>query len=143
MIMSARDREADKVAALDAGADDYLTKPFGVRELFARIRVRAAPSRKVGGQRASARSCSGADHDRPDVRHAVTRRGAAVHLTPIEYRLLAVLLVNARRQGADPPHVAARGVGAQLTVERVHYLRVHMAALRQKIEADPARPRWL
>ena len=137
IVLSARGQEGDKVAALDAGAEDYLTKPFGASELLARIRVvlRRAPSSavpdviEVGGIRI----------DQP--RHTVTIDGRDVHLTPIEFKLLVEL---ARQPGRVLTHrqllVQVWGPNA---VEQTHYLRVHMGALRRKIEVDPARPHWL
>lgn len=137
IVLSARGQEGDKVAALDAGAEDYLTKPFGAGELLARIRVvlrrgHEAPASdviEVGAIRI----------DQP--RHTVTVDGTEVHLTPIEFRLLVEL---ARQPGRVITHrqllLAVWGPNA---VEQTHYLRVHMAALRRKVEADPARPRWL
>lgn len=137
IVLSARGQEGDKVAALDAGAEDYLTKPFGAGELLARIRVvlrrtnaSAAPERIEVGPIAI---------DQP--RHMVMVDGAEVHLTPIEFKLLVEL---ARQPGRVLTHrqllIAVWGPNA---VEQTHYLRVHMAALRRKIEADPARPQWL
>ncbi len=139
VVLSARGREDDKVAALDAGADDYLTKPFGVRELFARIRVAlrhgrgaaagASPVVEVGPIRV--------DEDR----HEVAVGGAPVHLTPIEFKLLALL---ARHAGKVLTHRhLLREIWGPNAVEHVHYLRVHMASLRRKIEVDAARPGWL
>jgi two-component system KDP operon response regulator KdpE len=139
IVLSARGQEGDKVIALDAGAEDYLTKPFGASELLARIRVvlrRGASSRalapdilQVGPIRI----------DQP--RHAVTIDGREVHLTPIEFRLLLEL---ARRPGRVLTHRQLLSeVWGPNAVEHTHYLRVHMAALRRKVEADPARPQWL
>jgi two-component system KDP operon response regulator KdpE len=140
LVISARGREDDKVAALDAGADDYLTKPFGVAELLARIRVALR----------HARSSDGGDADpviaigplRIDqARHEVTRDGEAVHLTPIEFRLLALL---ARHAGKVLTHRhILREVWGPNAEQHTHYLRVHTASLRRKIERDPARPQWL
>jgi len=136
IVLSARDREDDKVLALDAGADDYLTKPFGTRELLARIRValrRAAPDDDV----ISVIGPIVVDRGR----HEVTVGGTAVHLTPIEFQLLALL---ARHAGKVITHgQLLEAVWGPQNTDRTHYLRVHMAALRRKIETDPARPRWL
>ncbi len=139
IILSARGPEDDKVAAFDAGTDDYLTKPFGVRELFARIRVAlrhahvAVPSEEpiheVGPIRVD------------DARHEVTVAGLAVHLTPIEYKLLALLIRNAGKLLTYQQLLTE--IWGPNAVERVHYLRVHMASLRRKVEAEPARPVWL
>jgi two-component system KDP operon response regulator KdpE len=139
IILSARGREDEKVAALDAGADDYLTKPFGAAELHARIRValrhaRATtagddPTLRVGPIRID------------QARHEVTVDGAQVHLTPIEYKLLVLL---ARHAGKVLTHrQLLREVWGPNAVEHAHYVRVHMASLRRKIEKDPARPAWL
>lgn len=139
IVLSARDREDDKVLALDAGADDYLTKPFGTSELLARIRVALR----------HARGHSTADDPMlvigpiaiDQARHEVTVNGAAVHLTPIEFRLLAQL---ARHTGKVMTHrQLLNEVWGPGNAHQTHYLRVHMAALRRKLESDPARPRWL
>jgi two-component system KDP operon response regulator KdpE len=138
IILSARGREAEKVAALDAGADDYLTKPFGVGELLARVRV-ALRHAGTAGPPEDVVTAGPIRIDR--ARHEVAVDGAAVHLTPIEFELLAILVQNAGRVLTHRQLLrAVWGAGA---VEQTQYLRVHMAALRRKIERDPARPRWL
>ena len=139
IVLSARDRENDKVTALDAGADDYLTKPFGTSELLARIRValRHARAQHVGDDPTLAIGPIHIDH----ARHEVTLDGKVVHLTPIEFKLLALL---ARHAGKVLTHrQLLHEVWGPRNTHHTHYLRVHMAALRRKIEADPARPRWL
>lgn len=137
IVLSARGQEGDKVTALDAGAEDYLTKPFGASELLARIRV---VLRRGGGAPAPDVIEVGPIRiDQP--RHAVTVGGKDVHLTPIEFRLLLEL---ARQPGRVLTHrQLLREIWGPNAVEEVHYLRVHMGALRRKIEADAARPRWL
>ena len=137
IVLSARGQEGDKVTALDAGAEDYLTKPFGASELLARIRV---VLRRVGGAPTpDIVEVGPIKIDQP--RHSLTVGGAEVHLTPIEFRLLLEL---ARHPGRVLTHrQLLREVWGPNAVEEVHYLRVHMAALRRKIEADPARPQWL
>ncbi|HSR96225.1 MAG TPA: response regulator [Kofleriaceae bacterium] len=137
IVLSARGQEGDKVTALDAGAEDYLTKPFGASELLARIRV---VLRRGGGNAAPDVIEVGPIRiDQP--RHAVTVGGVEVHLTPIEFRLLLEL---ARQPGRVLTHrQLLREIWGPNAVEEVHYLRVHMGALRRKIEADPARPQWL
>ncbi|CAN5727394.1 two-component system response regulator KdpE [soil metagenome] len=137
IVLSARGQEGDKVAALDAGAEDYLTKPFGAGELLARIRV---VLRRTGGSASpDVIEVGPIKIDQP--RHAVTVDGTEVHLTPIEFKLLLEL---AKQPGRVLTHrhmlIAVWGPNA---VEQTHYLRVHMAALRRKIEVDPARPQWL
>ncbi len=140
LVLSARTREQDKVAALDGGADDYLTKPFGIEELLARLRV---ASRHLAGQRAgdaSGRIEAGALLIDVTARR-VQVRGADVHLTPREYRLLLVL---ASQRGKVLTHrQLLREVWGPAHVESPHYLRIYMRALRTKIEDDPAQPRWL
>jgi two-component system KDP operon response regulator KdpE len=138
IVLSARDREDDKVTALDAGADDYLTKPFGTSELLARIRValRHARAQRVPDDPVLAIGAIRIDQ----ARHEVAVDGRQVHLTPIEYRLLVLL---ARHAGKVLTHRQLLHDVWGPRAHQTHYLRVHMAALRRKIEADPARPRWL
>lgn len=137
IVLSARGQEGDKVTALDAGAEDYLTKPFGASELLARIRV---VLRRVGGAPAPDVIEVGPIRiDQP--RHTVSVAGKEVHLTPIEFRLLLEL---ARLPGRVLTHrQLLREIWGPNAVDETHYLRVHMGALRRKIEADPARPQWL
>jgi two-component system KDP operon response regulator KdpE len=139
IVLSARDREDDKVLALDAGADDYLTKPFGTAELLARIRVAL---RHASGQSVPDDPVITIGQMRIDqARHEVAVDDKPVHLTPIEFRLLALL---ARHGGKVLTHrQLLHEVWGPRNTHQTHYLRVHMAALRRKIEADPARPRWL
>ena len=139
IVLSARGREDDKVAALDGGADDYLTKPFGVRELFARIRVALRHGRATGAGGSPVTEVGPIRID--EDRHEVTVGGTPIHLTPIEYRLLALL---ARHPGRVLTHrQLLKEIWGPNAVEHVHYLRVHMASWRRKVEADPARPAWL
>ncbi|HSD90507.1 MAG TPA: response regulator [Kofleriaceae bacterium] len=139
IVLSARDREDDKVTALDAGADDYLTKPFGASELLARIRVALRHAR---AQRTPDDPVLCVGPIRIDqARHEVTNDGKTVHLTPTEYRLLVLL---GRHAGKVLTHKQLlTDVWGPRNTHQTHYLRVHMAALRRKIEADPARPRYL
>jgi two-component system KDP operon response regulator KdpE len=140
LVLSARSREADKVGALDLGADDYLTKPFGVGELLARLRV--AERHRAKNETADTEGRIEAGDLVIDLAaHRVQRNGADVHLTPIEYRLLAAL---ARHRGKVLTHrqLLAEVWGAA-HVESPHYLRIYMRALRHKIEADPAQPKHL
>jgi two-component system KDP operon response regulator KdpE len=137
IVLSARGQEGDKVIALDAGAEDYLTKPFGASELLARIRV--VLRRVTVAPTPSVLELGPIRIDQP--RHTVTIDGREVHLTPIEFRLLLEL---ARRPGRVVTHrQLLSDVWGPNAVEHTHYLRVHMAALRRKIETDPARPQWL
>jgi two-component system, OmpR family, KDP operon response regulator KdpE len=140
IVLSARGREDDKVAALDAGADDYLTKPFGVAELLARIRVALRHARGAAGAEAAEILVAGPIRiDRS--RHEVAVDGNAIRLTPIEFQLLSVLVQNVGRVLTH--RQLLRHVWGPEAVEQTHYLRVHMAALRRKVERDPARPAWL
>ena len=140
IVLSARGQEADKVAALDAGADDYLSKPFGVGELMARMRVALRHRARVDGTAAESTLTVGELH--VDLgRRRVQIHGAEVHLTPIEYRLLTTLVRNA---GKVMTHrQLLQEVWGPNATEHAHYLRVYMAHLRRKLEADPARPRYL
>lgn len=139
IVLSARSDEADKVQALDAGADDYLTKPFGAAELLARVRAHLRRRAQTGGP---ARTVFEAGELRVDLaRRQVERAGVTIHLTPIEYRLLAYLL-------AHPDTVLThkqllKNVWGPSHTEDSHYVRVYMGALRKKLEADPAQPRHI
>lgn len=139
IVISARGREDDKVEALDAGADDYLTKPFGVGELLARMRValRHAASRDAVGAAPHTLSLAGLEVD--FTARSVRLDGEARHLTPIEFKLLALL---ARHQGKVLTHrQILTDVWGPGYADQSHYVRVHMAELRKKIEREPARPR--
>lgn len=140
IILSARSQESDKISALDAGADDYLVKPFSVGELMARIRValRHVSFAVTGGEE----GIFSVDTLKVDMIHRkVTASDAEVHLTPIEYRLLTVLVKHA---GKVLTHrLLLKEVWGPNYVERAHYLRIYMGILRHKLEKDPARPRFL
>ena len=140
IILSARDQEPQKVIALDNGADDYLTKPFGTGELLARIRVALRNIAHVAGQR----ELSSFEHGDLKVDLAARRvfvSAIEVHLTPIEYKLLITMVQHA---GKVLTHrQILKEVWGPDQVQEVHYLRVFMAGLRRKIEADPAQPRHL
>ena len=139
LVLSARSQESDKIAALDVGADDYLTKPFGVGELRARARALLRRQSR-GGEAASPIVDFGAV--RVDLsRRVVTRSGEAVHLTPIEYRLLCVLLANSGKVMTQR-HLL-RDVWGAGSVDSAHYLRVYVGHLRQKLEDDPTQPKYL
>jgi two-component system KDP operon response regulator KdpE len=140
IVISARGREDDKVSALDAGADDYLTKPFGVNELLARMRVALRHARAVGDADDASEVSFG--QLRIDLaRREVTRAGTVIHLTPIEYRLLTLL---ARHAGKVLTHqFILREVWGPAYASQTHYVRVHMAELRKKIETEPSRPSHL
>jgi two-component system KDP operon response regulator KdpE len=138
IVLSARAEEKDKVAALDAGADDYVAKPFGIGELLARLRVALRHAARGEGDSAVFE----AGELRVDLAaRRVTRAGAEVRLTPIEYRLLAELVKHAGKV-LTQRHLLKEVWGPGY-LERPHYLRVHMANLRGKLETDPARPRRL
>lgn len=138
LIISARNQEKDKVSALDLGADDYLTKPFGAAELLARIRV-------------ALRHAAGAGRETPLLRFGslcldlekreVAMDAVPVKLTPLEYRLLEAL---ARRAGKVVTHAQLlNDVWGPTGEGQTHYLRIYMGTLRRKIEPDPTRPRYL
>jgi two-component system KDP operon response regulator KdpE len=139
IIVSARGKEQDKVVALDAGADDYLTKPFGVSELLARLRValRHGVTRQADGDPIFQNGDLKVDLSRREV----TLGGNLIHLTPNEYRLLAVLVKHAGRvltHGQLLKEIWGPG-----SSQETHYLRVYMNQLRQKLESNPAQPRYL
>ncbi|MBW5405399.1 two-component system response regulator KdpE [Morganella morganii] len=135
LVLSARDSEHDKIAALDAGADDYMTKPFGVGELQARLRVLM-------------RRCPGSEKNDPvyefgDIRvdiagRQVSKGGEEVHLTPTEFRLLTILIGHSGKVLTQ--RQLLNEVWGPNAVEHAHYLRIYMGHLRQKLETDPARP---
>ena len=136
IVLSARSAEARKVEALDAGADDYLTKPFGNPELLARIRVHLRRRHAPAGPELPLLAFGAVALDL--AARSVIRNGQPLHLTPIEFRLLATL---ARHAGRVITHTQLlREVWGPGHAERSHYLRVYMGHLRQKIEDDPARP---
>ncbi len=140
VIISARGQESDKVAALDAGADDYLTKPFGVPELMARIRVALRHAGRVGDQAESAVfTCGDLKFDLAG--HLVFLHGQEVSLTPIEFRLLAVMVKYAGRV-VTHRQLLKEVWGPHLTDES-HYLRVFVHQLRRKLEDDPTRPKYI
>jgi two-component system KDP operon response regulator KdpE len=140
IVLSARGQERDKVTALDAGADDYVSKPFGAEELLARIRV-------------ALRHTAGASHEGDEaafkvgdlqvdrLRRRVSVRGIEVKLTPIEYKLLATLVRHAGKVVTH--HQLLREVWGPTHDDQAHYVRVYMAHLRHKLETEPARPRYL
>ena len=139
IILSARGQEGDKVIALDSGADDYLTKPFGAGELMARMRAVMRRGGAATEHVADVIQVGPIHIDQP--RHEVTIDGKPIHLTPIEFKLLVEL---ARHPGRVVTHrQLLRDVWGPNAVETSHYLRVHVAALRRKIERDPAQPQWL
>jgi len=139
LILSARTEEPNKIAALDAGADDYLTKPFGVGELLAR--VRALLRRRVKAAGVDAQVVTFGDNRIDLVNRMVERAGKPVHLTPIEFRLLSVLLTH---PGKVLTHrLLLREVWGPSHSEQSHYLRIYMGHLRHKLEADSTQPMHL
>jgi two-component system KDP operon response regulator KdpE len=138
IVLSARRQEAEKVKALDAGADDYVSKPFGADELLARLRV--ALRHKAGVAREDAVFTTGELRVDLGRRHVFVRE-QEVKLTPTEYRLLTTLVRHAGRVLTH--RQLLKEVWGPNQIEEAHYLRVYMAQLRRKIEADPAQPRYL
>ena len=139
LVVSARHQEAQKIQLLDAGADDYLTKPFSVSELLARIRVALR-------HRGTALAAAVTVHELEDLRvdlslRTVQSRGEILHLTPTEFKLLARLVRSAGRV-VTHRQLLTDVWGAEFT-EYTHYLRLYMGQLRAKIERDPAEPRHL
>jgi two-component system KDP operon response regulator KdpE len=139
IVLSARVDEQDKIEALDGGADDYLTKPFGVGELLARVRAASRRHQDAG-------AAFGSMFEFGDVRidlsrRTVEKRAAQIHLTPTEYRLLTLLIANA---GKVLTHrQILREVWGPSHSEDGHYVRVYMGHLRQKLEDDPAQPKHI
>ncbi|MDJ1157323.1 response regulator [Chelatococcus sp. SYSU_G07232] len=136
IVLSARDREAEKIAALDLGADDYVNKPFGIGELMARLRAALRHKAREAGETEVFRS---GELVVDTVKRLVTRRGERVRLTPKEYDLLHVLTRHAGRVVTHRQLLQA--VWGPAHVEDTQYLRVFVGQLRQKIEEDPAEPR--
>lgn len=140
IVLSARGQEKDKVEALDAGADDYLTKPFGVAELMARARV--ALRRTTTSANGEVQSIfKFGDVEVDFVKRQVTKASKELHLTPIEYKLLATLIKYADRV-VTHNHLLREAWGSEYSGE-THYLRVYMAQLRRKLEKNPAQPKYL
>jgi two-component system KDP operon response regulator KdpE len=140
VVVSARYEENDKVRALDAGADDYLTKPFGTSELLARLRVALRHDSQMGKEPDQGVFQTGSLRVDLD-RHEVSVRGQSVKLTPLEYRLLNALIRHAGKVVTQ--RQLLREVWGEAHLEEAHYLRVYMSALRRKLEEDPARPKLL
>lgn len=140
IVLSARGREDDKVSALDAGADDYLTKPFGVNELLARMRV-ALRHAQTAGAASPAQVLEFGEVKIDLVRREVFRGAEELRLTPIEYKLLVLF---AQHAGKVLTHrQILKEVWGPAYATQTHYVRVHMAELRKKVEADPSRPKLL
>ncbi|MEI7769444.1 MAG: response regulator [Chloroflexales bacterium] len=139
VILTARGQEQDKIALLDAGADDYLTKPFGIGELLARVR---AALRRTAGMQSSETPVVVIDSLRVDMaRRQVFLDDEDVHLTPIEYKLLVALIRNLGRVVTQ--RQLLQEVWGPEYLDSPHYLRIYMQHLRHKLERDPARPRYL
>jgi two-component system KDP operon response regulator KdpE len=139
LVLSARQTESDKIHALDLGADDYLSKPFSMGELLARIRALTRRRERMAQQNHALFQFGGVEVDLS--RHTVKRHGVAVHLTAIEFRLLAVLLNQAGKVLTH--HYLLREVWGMNHMNDSHYLRVYIGHLRQKLEDNPTLPTHL
>lgn len=139
IVLSARSRESEKIEALDAGADDYLVKPFGAGELLAR--VRAQLRRQAQSSQSGETTVEFGSIQVDLLRRTVTRGQERLHLTPIEYRLLCILISQPDRVLTYP--MLLKAVWGPGHSEDTHYVRVHMANLRKKIELSPAMPQHL
>jgi two-component system, OmpR family, KDP operon response regulator KdpE len=137
LVLSARTDEAAKVEALDAGADDYLTKPFGVAELSARLRAMLRRGARTAESKTPVVTFGDVTVDLP--RRTVTRGGTTVHVTPVEFRLLAHLVAHPEKVLTH--RQLLREVWGPSHAEDSHYLRIYMGHLRRKLEEEPARPR--
>lgn len=140
LVLSARGQEEDKISALDAGADDYLTKPFGTGELLARIRVALRHAERLSNG-ATESTYSFGDVTVDLSKRIVRKAGEDVHLTPIEYKLLVILVKNAGK--VITQRQLLRDVWGLGYSEENHYLRVYMGQLRHKLEDSPARPKFI
>jgi two-component system KDP operon response regulator KdpE len=139
IVISVRESEREKVEALDSGADDYVTKPFGIEELLARMRVALRRKMAVQGKRNSSILLGPVLVDLDNRR--VTRNGIEVDLTPTEYKLLSYLVVNAGRVLTYPTILI--NVWGPQEAEHIEYLRVFIGQLRKKLEDDPENPKYL
>ena len=139
IVLSARTMEADKIAALDAGADDYLVKPFGSGELLARVRAQLRRHPRASPEAKSVLDFGDVHVDL--VRRTVERAGVALHLTPLEYRLLTHLASHPNRVLTHPQLL--RAVWGPSHSEDTHYVRIYMGHLRAKLESDPSQPKHL
>jgi two-component system KDP operon response regulator KdpE len=139
LILSARVDESDKVNALDAGADDYLTKPFGIAELLARTRALLRRGRQLGGNAGPVSRFGNIEIDL--AKRQVMKQDEPLHLTPIEYKLLVLLVANAGKVLTQ--RQLLREVWGPSHSEDSHYLRVYMAGLRRKLEENPNLPKYL
>lgn len=140
LVLSARSLESDKVAALDAGADDYLSKPFGIQELLARLRALLRRHARDAQATPLVQLCGGAV-EVDLARRTVSRDGVPLHLTPIEFHLLATLISHDDRVLTH--RQLLREVWGEGHSESGHYLRIYVGRLRHKLEADPTRPHHL
>jgi two-component system KDP operon response regulator KdpE len=139
IVLSARTTEADKVGALDAGADDYLTKPFGAAELLARVRAHLRRRARAGGSGATVFEFGKLRVDLG--KRIVERAGSPLHLTPIEYRLLAYLITHP--DSVLTHRQLLKNVWGPSHADDSHYVRVYMGMLRKKIEEDPSQPQHI